>query len=399
MDAETRYVSRNTNAALALLVTTTATALLAASIPIKIGIVSGVASITGAIATPVAYMLFAIVGAAVVLRRPGHRVGWLFAVSGLGWALMWFCGVVVESAHESGTTPPDPVTWLAGWTEIIGIASVVASLFLFPNGRLLSPRWRIWIGVTIPAAALAIAAEGFAPGPLEDYPYFDNPYGITELFGQLRVVGWPSLIIPLFAAPVALVVRYRRASGDERQQLKWMLLGGAVLVMFICFWATTAGVFGDDRLAESLQGLGIAPIPIAAGIAILKYRLYDIDVVINRTLVYGLLTTILAGAYVALVFGLQAVLTPFAAESDLAIAGSTLAVAALFRPVRERVQGFIDKRFYRRKIDAQTTIDRFSAHLRDEVQLDAISRQLVEVVRDTMQPVHVSLWLRPEPTR
>ena len=178
--------------------------------------------------------------------------------------------------------------------------------------------------------------------------------------------------------------------------MKWMMFAAILMAAYLLLWAVSAGAFGSDRIAESLQGVALLSVPGAAGIAILKYRLYDIDVVINRTLVYGSLTAILAAAYAGLVFGLQAILAPFTAQSDLAIAGSTLAVAALFRPLRARVQDFIDRRFYRRKVDAQRTVEEFSVRLRDEVDLDAVTSQLTRVVKDTMQPAHVSLWMRSE---
>ena len=389
-------MSRWGSVALAVLLAALSAVLFVASMILKVGYTSGLAGDVAAIVTPAAFMLFSIVGAVVVARRGDHPIAWLFLLAGVGWASMWFSGVIVERAATLETSPPDPIVWLSAWTELFGITASILALFLFPTGRVVSQRWRLWIYVTVAGGAVAIVGEMLAPGPLEDYPYLTNPYGAGELFKVFRAIGWPLLIVPMVASVVSLTQRARRARGEEKQQLKWMLLSGVVLAGFIVFWSVSAGVFGDDRIAEALQGVGVGSIPAAAGVAILKYRLYDIDLVINRTLVYGVLTAVLAAAYVGLVFAFQSLLDPFTAGSDLAIAASTLAVAALFRPARSRVQGFVDRRFYRRKVDQQRTIEEFSSHLRDEVDLGHISSRLVSVVSETMQPRHVSLWLRSE---
>lgn len=392
-------MNRRWSIAIAILVASASALLFIASMFLKVGYVSSLAGDVAAVVTPLAFMLFSVVGALIVVRRGNHPIAWLFLLAGAGWAVMWFSGVVVERAKSLGSSPPDPVIWLSAWTELFGITATILTLFLFPTGRVVSPRWRVWLYVTIGGGLIAIVGEMLAPGRLEDYPHLTNPYAAGELFNVFRAIGWPLLVSPIAASVVALTKRSRRARGEERQQLKWMLLAGGVLAGFIVFWAVSAGVFGSDRIAEALQGVALGTMPAAAGVAILKYRLYDIDVVINRTLVYATLTAVLAGLYVGLVFLFQSLLEPITAESDLSIAGSTLAVAALFRPLRRRVQGFIDHRFYRRKVDAQRTVDEFSAHLRDEVDLRAVSEQLVGVVRDTMQPRHVSVWMRVEAER
>jgi hypothetical protein len=207
----------------------------------------------------------------------------------------------------------------------------------------------------------------------------------------------------VFASGLAMYRRMRRAHGIERLQLKWIAFAASLfavgfLVISITFFAGLSGTT-VDTLRTAVLGLGISTIPVAAGIAILRYRLYDIDVVINRTLVYGALTATLAAAYLGSVLLLQLVLRPITEESSLAIAGSTLAVAALFRPARTRIQGAVDRRFFRRKYDAARTLERFGAHLRDEVALDSLSAELRAVVADTMQPAHVSLWLRAPDAR
>jgi hypothetical protein len=235
----------------------------------------------------------------------------------------------------------------------------------------------------------------------ESFKAFSNPLGVgstPDPFDALGGLGWLLLTIGIFACGVAMVRRMRRAHGIERLQLKWIafaasLFAAGFLVISITFFANLSGPM-IDPLRVVVLGLGFCTIPIAAGIAILRYRLYDIDVVINRTLVYGALTATLAAIYISSVLLLQLVLSGLTKDSGLAVAASTLAVAALFRPARSQIQGAVDRRFYRSKYDATRTIERFGAHMRDEVALDSLSAELRAVVVDTMQPAHVSLWLK-----
>jgi hypothetical protein len=235
-------------------------------------------------------------------------------------------------------------------------------------------------------------------GRLTEPPFegIDNPAGIEAAGPALEVVGaagFIALFAGILLGAAALVARFRRARGDERQQLKWFASAGALFAL-ACLVALTPWFGSSDTTGQLLILLAFAAIPIAAGVAILKYRLYDIDLVIRRTLVYGGLTALLAGAYLAGVLLLQLALSPLTERSDLAIAGSTLAVAALFRPARARVQAAVDRRFYRRRYDAERTLESFGARLRDEVDLEALGGELRAVVSETMQPVHISLWLR-----
>jgi hypothetical protein len=202
-----------------------------------------------------------------------------------------------------------------------------------------------------------------------------------------------ALFLAILLGAVALVARFRRSRGDERQQLKWFAGAGALFAL-ACVIAVSPWFGSSDTTGQLLILLAFAAIPIAAGVAILKYRLYDIDLVIRRTLVYGVLTAVLVAAYLGGVLLLQLALSPLTEQSDLAIAGSTLAVAALFRPARRRVQALVDRRFYRRRYDAARTLESFGARLRAEVELDSMSAELRSVVSETMQPVHISLWLR-----
>jgi hypothetical protein len=202
-------------------------------------------------------------------------------------------------------------------------------------------------------------------------------------------VGWLLLILSLIASATSLVLRFRRSHGIERQQIKWVAAASVVLVVSFLMW----------EVWEGMAPLGILTMVVAAGIAILRYRLYDIDVVINRTLVYGALTATLALAYLGGVLLLQLALRPLTESSNLAIAGSTLGVAALFRPARARIQEVVDRRFYRRKYDAQRTLEAFSTRLRDQLDLGALHSELSAVVSETLQPAHVSLWLRAPQAR
>jgi hypothetical protein len=278
---------------------------------------------------------------------------------------------------------------------------------LYPTGRLPSPRWRpvAWLGAL--ALLLATVADALQPGQLEasEVPVGQNPLGIDDLEGPLTLLAVSTflLFIPLaLAAQASLVVRFRRARGDERQQLKWLAYAVLGFVAFVLLLTLTVAVVPDPPVSELVIDLvGSVPllaVPVALGVAVLRYRLYDIDRVINCTLVYGLLTAVLGGVYAGVVLVLGQVFGGSGGKPpSLAVAGATLAAAALFQPARRRIQATVDRRFNRRKYDAAKTIEAFSARLRDEVDLDPLPAELLEVVDQTMEPVAVSLWLRPIP--
>jgi hypothetical protein len=263
--------------------------------------------------------------------------------------------------------------------------------------------WLIAVGLALIAVPTAVTTwplmgPGLVPGPLR----IDTPVGGSA--EALLGVGVNLVGLSLLASVISLGLRFRRATDVERQQLKWLLYAGG-LTFVVTATASPAAPFDlsstdlptfVSTLLSILAYLALMSIPVAVGIAILKYRLYDIDIVINRTLVYGVLTATLVGVYLGGVVSLQAVFRALTGqESQLAIVASTLAIAALFGPVRRRIQSFIDRRFYRRKYDAARTLENFSAKLRDETDLDALTRELTSVVRETMQPEHVTLWMRP----
>jgi hypothetical protein len=340
---------------------------------------------------------FALVGALVASRLPRNPVGWIFSAVALLVGLNVAGGeyanyVFVEhpGSHPGGYL----AAWLFLWTWFPVVGLVVMLPLLFPDGRVPSPRWRpvLWAEI---AFATAIAVLWMVrPGPLSDpgkplYP--DNPLGIgflDPIYGSLEVVGSLILVSLLSLSGAAAVVRFRRAHGDERQQLKWMAYGIGALVFLIPL-SFAPGDYGNFFFA-----LVLGVLPAATAIAMFKYRLYEIDRVISRTLVYGALTVILGAAYAGLVLAGQALFSSFAGGSNLAIAGSTLVVAALFLPLRSRVQLVVDRRFYRSRYDAQRTLEAFGARLRQEVDLVALSGELLGVVDETMQPAHVTVWLR-----
>jgi hypothetical protein len=339
---------------------------------------------------------FSGVGALVASRQPGNAIGWIFCGAALlggalgtlahAYAWYWLDGHTASEGLAKAGASYGSLSWIP-----LVLVPITFLLLLFPDGRLLTPRWRPVAWCAALGIVGAFVSTGLTPGPLEDFPEIQNPFGIhSGLRDALEGLSFLLLLIGLVGAPLSLYLRLRRASGQQREQIKWLVWAGAVAVVTFVIGVAGYDVWGEaiSNVAILLSVLGLA---VATAIAILRYRLYDIDVVINRTLVYAVLTATLAGAYLASVLLLQLVLSP---SSDLAIAGSTLAVAALFQPARRRIQAAVDRRFYRRRYDATRTLERFGGALRDEVDLDSLGAELRGVVAETMQPAHVSLWLR-----
>jgi hypothetical protein len=378
----------------------------------------GLGFVVDAAAGAASILTFPAVGALIFLRRPEHPIGWLFCVTNLGWAINNFAGPYAKYALivNPGVVPGGRLAaWVYFWPGPVSVALLVLLFLLFPDGRPLSPRWRLVAWLTVGYAAVSAVTLAFAPGPIDDTIGFDvvNPAGIPGPFGHvvalLAGITQPLTVPLLVVALISLALRQQRARGQERQQLKWFT---SALILYIILVGTDTTLFLYYKSASALPGwastfnaVAITSdilIPISAGIAILRHRLYDIDVIINRTLVYGALTASLVLLYFGGVVALQYVFRAFAgSESQLAVVVSTLAIAALFNPLRHRIQGFIDRRFYRRKYDAARTLEEFGSRLREETNLDSLRDHLVEVVRETMQPAHVSLWMRagdPEAT-
>lgn len=345
-------------------------------------------------------LTFSVVGAVVASHHPRNAIGWIFCTMGLVVGLNTLAGGYAEYWIASGSGPRslgETAAWFSSWSWIpLVFVPTSFLLLLFPDGRPPSPRWRpvAWCaGLGITGFVVGYALEA---GPLEDFPQIANPYGVdSPILEAVGVAAGIAVGGSMVASAVSLVMRLRRGGSEQRQQIKWLAYGGAVVVGaifvagFIAIWSANTSI-----VVISLALLGL---PIFTGIAIARHRLYDIDLLINRTLVYGSLTVLLASAYVGGVVGLQALFRALSGqESTLAIVASTLTIAALFGPLRRRVQGFVDRRFYRRKYDAAKTLEAFNARLREETDLNALRNDVVGVATRTMQPAHVSLWLRPE---
>jgi hypothetical protein len=343
---------------------------------------------------------FAALGAVVASRRPRNPIGWILVVSPtfLGFtqfARDWY----LHTQYADPGSLPDAalLAWGANWGWVVGFVPLLTLfLLLFPDGRPPGRRWRVVGWLSGLAITILVLGYALAPGRLEDYPQLDNPFGVGGRIGDLLelflFLGFAALSLAAIGSMSSLAARYRSSRGVERQQIKWM---AAAAVLVVCSWLLSA--FFDQVLDIDISLLilgSLLALPAAAAVSVLRYRLYDLDLVVNRTLVYGALTATLAASYLGLVLLFQATLSPLTQDSDLAIAGSTLAVAALFRPARARIQALVDRRFYRRRYDAARTVEAFSARLRDEVELDALTDALRGVTRETMEPAHVSLWLR-----
>ena len=354
------------------------------------------------------FTAFAMVGALVASRRPENPVGWILCAVGLSnllWAFASKYAIYALVTREGSLPGAEVMAWLGmGWIATLGWGLMATFLpLLFPTGRLVSPRWRPVAWLTAMVLALAVVAQAIAPGPMtEETPTITNPLGIESvaaIFPVVENVGMTLLMAAVLASVASLIVRFRWSRGDERQQLKWFAYSAALLAISIMLglMSNFVPVLEFGPYGSALQILGVSSIPIAVAIAVLRYRLYDIDRLINRTLVYGSLTVLLALVYVGGVVGLQYAFRALTGqESTLAVVASTLAIAALFGPLRSRVQGLVDRRFYRRKYDARKTLEGFSAKLREETDLNALNDELVRVVNVTMQPAHAGLWLRPE---
>ena len=375
----------------------------------------GVDLTTGGLLGGGLFLAFPLVGALISSRHPHNPIGWLLLADGLLWRLT----DMIDYYSVYGLASPGSVPFAAGlaginnwlWVPAVGLLGTY-TILLFPDGRLPSARWRPlgWLsGVVIVLLSVGVM---LAPGPLENLGGVRNPFGLE---GQpwmtiAAYVVLPLLPLCILASALSLVLRFRRSRGEVREQIKWIafaasLVGVMYLIAMVASfihpsgaWSTAGSVLWLNLLTIAAL-LSFTGVPIAVGFAVLKYRLYNIDLLINRTLVYGALTATLALIYFGGVATIQAAfhtLTGQEQQPQLAVVVSTLVIAALFNPLRRRIQSFIDRRFYRRKYDARKVLEAFSTKLRDETDLDALSDDLVGVVKETMQPSHVSLWLSPD---
>jgi len=359
----------------------------------------------GSVVGPVlAAVSAATAGAVLASRRPRHPVGWLLLVLGLSAA--WAGVPPAYAAYGLLARPgalPAAHSVARYWPITIVTTQTAASfaLLLTPTGRLPSPRWRWWARVTVAAAVILLVALVVARGPLDPrYQVLGGPFDLRGQGGVLLVVNQLALAATTLAVVVgaaSLVVRFRRAQGVERQQLRWLAWAAAVAVLGAAVALGGLAVGATAQVTWAISST-FAVMPLAIGAAILRYRLYDLDHIISRTLGYGLLTVLLGGGYAGVVLGLGQLL---GRNSSLAVAAATLAAAVVFQPARRRVQAVVDRRFNRRRHDAAQKIAAFSDRLREQVDLDTLTADLLAVVDQTMQPTQASLWLRPprEPPR
>jgi hypothetical protein len=344
-----------------------------------------------------------LLGVLIVSRQSHNPIGWIFT-----WAGVAVCSAFTADAYVALSQTNHlhlPGMTVAAWYENVTAGPVIFGAFaflflLFPDGHVVSSRWRPIAWITGAATVAIFAASAFRPGPLGDYPAINNPFGLSWDAGGMDGPAGLSffvLMAALMASAFSLVLRFRRSRGEERQQLKLFataaVFSAVLLLSGPLFWFVIPGPF--DQLWNVVFLLAVTILPLAIGVAMLKYRLYEIDVIINRALVYGSLTVTLGLLYMGGVIGLQALARAITGQtSDLAIAIVTLAVAGLFNPWRHRVQRFIDRRFYRHKYDASRTLAALSTRLRDQVDLEQMAGELTTVVQETMEPASVSLWLR-----
>ena len=385
-----------------------------AIVPLYLGVhVANLSGTIGVFLGGVLFLIFPVVGALIAARRPRNPIGWVLLADGL----LWNLSTTLDYYSDFGVARPGSIPFVVAsatinnwlWVPAVGLLGTYAFL-LFPDGKLPSRRWLplAWLsGVTIALVSIQVA---LAPGMLEGLRGVRNPWGV--LAPWMGIV--PYLLVPVFLlcmvlSVFSLILRYRHSRGEERQQIKWIAFA-ASLIGSLYVIAMIGSIIYPQRtwfapgsplwliVLEYAAVLSFALVPTAIGFAVLRYRLYDIDVVINRTLVYGSLTITLALVYLGGVATMQTLfraITGQEQQPQLAVVISTLAIAALFNPLRRRIQSFIDRSFYRRKYDARNTLEAFSARLREETNLEVLGDDLVSVARETMQPEHVSLWLRP----
>ena len=354
---------------------------------------------------PLVPVLFALVGALITSRQPRNVIGLVMMLPGL--SLAFFLEVVAP--YTSGNYPPPAthsiwfliILWFSNWNWLLLVLPVMFIMLLFPTGRLLSPRWRwvVYLGLWIVAVLLLLITFSRELGPnQEPIPWsVPNPIGFLSSDWFDSISGPYLILFPIWIllCAVSQFLRFRRARGVEREQIKWLFYAGIVFVLFYLPSFIGNTYYQAENLLNLLLPVGMSTLPIAIGIAILRYRLYDIDVIIRKTLQYALLTGLLVLVYFGSVILLQSLTENlFGEQSPLVIVLSTLAIAALFNPLRIRVQDFIDRRFYRKKYNAEQALAHFAATTRDEVDMDQLNAALLQVVEQTMQPESVSLWLQ-----
>jgi hypothetical protein len=349
----------------------------------------------GAAEALIAPLGYATVGLVLSLRRPANPIGWLYAASGLAWALIipfepWVNQLMLGHRPLALAGQVAVVFRETGWAAAIALG-IILPFLLLPDGRLRSRRWRLVVAATVAGVTMFMVGGSLAPGQLTNGPIpIDKPFGLPGLTGKIAAAAVvPGLVLYALSLPAALlcvVLRFRAARGTERQQLRWVAAGATVAVLLLL-----PGL-GKVHLPAFLPVVAVLAVPVSVAVAVLRYRLWDLDRLISRTVTYALVTALLILPYLLIV--------PVAARllqgsGSLAVAGATLAAAAAFQPLRRRVQALVDRRFNRRRYDAARTLEGFAARLREQVDLDALSAELLAVVNQTVQPTRASLWLRP----
>jgi hypothetical protein len=353
-----------------------------------------------AVAPTVATVSAATVGAVLAGRRPRHPVGWLLLACGLSLSAAGVAGGYAPYGLQVRPGALPAAAWVAMYypaTALLALALLGLVLLLTPTGSPPSPGWRWWAWLMAGAVAVLVVAMPLAPRPPEErYGAVDNPFDLRPFEGALLLANRALLAVTVLGVLVgagSLVVRFHRARGIERQQLRWVVLAAALTGVGMLASVVLVAA-GNESLVGWVSGVCVVLLPLAVGAAVLRYRLFDLDRIISRTLAYGLLTVLLGLGYAGVVLGLGRLLPQ---GSSLVVAAATLGVAAVFQPARRRVQAAVDRRFNRRRHDAARTIAAFNDRLRDHVDLDTLTGELLGVVEQTMQPTQTSLWLRPQP--
>jgi hypothetical protein len=402
MSATTAGAAPHARAAVIIVVAVAAVSLVFTLVGVPMGIATlkqyGPTGIIFIVIFPAIVLSLTLVGGFVALRVPANPVGWLLEAAGACAAVGIFGGAYVNYDHATASGLPlvVPIAWLSGWTVLtaLGLLFIYVPL-LFPTGRFLSARWRRFGLAGIVIAVVSTLAVALTPGPLSETPWIENPLGIpgtTDLLATITLLS--NLATPLFffGAVASVVVRYRRANQVERQQLKWLgLTAGSAVVAFVISIPNNGPV--TDIAWE--VGLALVPLlPVAIGIAILRYRLWDIDRVISRTLGWALVTGLLAGAFAIAVVTLEDVLAGITQGQTLAVAGSTLLAAALFGPLRGRVQRAVDRRFDRARYDGERVVTSSGERLRNRVDPTEVEQEIGATIRAALHPGSVAIWIR-----
>jgi hypothetical protein len=378
------------------------TAFAAASLVLSLGLMLGALLLAGN-SYGLIFLPLTLVGALLAWRRPENPIGWLLSTFGLLGALNAFATAYATRASTigPGSLPAaDVAAWFQSWEWAVYIGILSTAFLLFPSGHLPSPRWRLPLAaIWVVVAVICVSIAFFSSAPDAAHVGYRNPFAVAILWE------YPPFMPLMYVVPsigaLSLVARARRARGDERQQLKLVGFAVGLFAVMVLGFALQALGFQllDQGIGDLIFYVATAGLPLSIGIAILRYRLYDIDLIISRTLVYGALTVILAAAYVGAIAVLHVALRPFTQESQLAVAASTLVVAALFQPLRARIQRAVERRFNRRKYDAAKTLETFGARMRAQVDLQTLKEEVVGAARETVQPRLASMWLLERPAR